>query len=384
MTVATPSDRLHDLLPSIRARRAEIEEGRRLPPDLADALRATGVYGLAVPRALGGGEGDLLDILRTIEAVAGADGSTGWCVMVGIGNNVASGYMAEAGARVVFADPGAPTAAIAAPSGRAVRVEGGVRVEGRWSFASGITHSDWVWAGCVVMRDGKPRMSGAGPEIVHVCMPVRDVEIHDTWHTSGLRGTGSQDFSAAGVFVPDERTFALLDPAGHRTEPLYRMPPLGVFVFQLVCVSLGIARAALDELVDLAQTKVPTLSPAVLADRPATQIALARAEVALGGARAFLYERVGAMWTTVRAGGAPTGRELAMARLAATAAAGTAAEVTRTASVLAGGGSVYSSSSLQRHARDAEAVTHHFTVAPHTWEDGGRILLGRDPVTAVF
>jgi alkylation response protein AidB-like acyl-CoA dehydrogenase len=277
-----------------------------------------------------------------------------------------------------------PSAGIAAPAGSAVRENGGVRVNGRWSFASGITHADWVWAGCVVMENGRPRMTPHGPEMVHACMPVGEVEIHDTWYTSGLCGTGSNDFSATDVFVPEHRLFALLDPAGHRPEPLFQMPPLGLFVYQLVSVSLGIARGALDEIGELAQTKVPSLNTAVLADKPVAQVEFARAEGALGGARAFLFDTVDDIWETVCAGRAPDARQIARGRIAAMQAAETAAAVTRTANVLGGGSSIYSSSSLQRHARDAEAVTHHFTVAPHTWEDAGRVLFGRAPVAPIF
>jgi alkylation response protein AidB-like acyl-CoA dehydrogenase len=322
--------------------------------------------------------------MRAIETVATADGSTGWCTMVGIGNNVVAGYMNESGGREVFADPTAPSAGIAAPAGAAVRVKGGVQVSGRWPFASGITHCEWVWAGCLVMENGKPRMTPHGPEIVHVCMPVKDVVVHDTWHVSGLCGTGSNDFSAKDVFVPEQRTFALLDPSGHRSEPLYRMPPLGLFVYQVVCVSLGIARSALDELTEMAQTKIPSLYTQVLADKSVVHADLARAEAALGGARSFLYDTVDGIWQSVSAGTAPTQRQLALGRAACTHAAETCAAVTRTVNVLGGGSTIYSASSLQRHARDAEAVTHHFTVAPHTWEEAGRVFLGREPIVPVF
>lgn len=375
---------IRDLIPAIRLRREEIEQARRLPRDLVDSLRQTGLFSLSVPRAIGGAEGTPLDLMRAIETVAAADGSTGWCAMIGTGNNIAAGYMSEAGAREVFRDPSAPVAGIAAPAGAAVRVDGGLRVSGRWPFASGITHCDWVWAGCMVMEDGRPRMTANGPEIVHACMPVSEVVIHDTWHVSGLCGTGSCDFSATGVFVPEQRVFALLDPSGHRAEPLYRMPPLGLFVYQVACVSLGIARGALDELALLAQTKVPSLYTAVLADKPVAQVEVARAEAALGGARSFLYDTVEELWQAVCAGLEPTGRQLALGRAAATQAADCGARVTRTASTLAGGTSIYSASSLQRHVRDAEAVTHHFTVAPHSWEEAGRVLLGRAPTVPVF
>lgn len=384
MDTAIIAKRVQDLVPAIRARRDEIEQARRLPADLAGALRQTGIFSLAVPRAIGGEEASPLELMRAIETVSAADGSAGWCVMVGLGNNVAAGYLNEAGAREVFADPTMPSAGIAAPAGAAVRENGGLRVTGRWPFASGITHSGWIWAGCLVMDNGTPRMTPHGPEIVHVCMPVGEVSIHDTWHVSGLCGTGSHDVSATDVFVPEHRTFALLDPSGHRAEPLYQMPPLGLFVYQLVCVGLGIARGAIDELAELAQSKVPTLYSEVLADKAVMHVELARAEAALGGARAFLYDTVEDLWQTVCAGREPTARQIALGRIAATHAAETAAAVTRTVNTLAGGSSIYSSSSLQRHARDAEALTHHFTVAPHVWEEAGRVLLGRQPRAPVF
>lgn len=378
------SSSVQELLPSIQTRRAEIEQARRLPRDLAETLRKTRLFALPVPRAIGGEEASPLDLMRTIESISAVDGSTGWCAMVGIGNNVVSGYMPEAGARAVFADPTAPTAGIAAPAGAAVRVDGGVRVSGRWPFASGITHAEWLWAGCLVMENGKPKMTAHGPEMVHVCMPVSEAEIHDTWHVSGLCGTGSNDFSVDDVFVPEDRTFALLDPSGHRPEPLYQMPPLGLFVYQVACVALGIGRGALDELRELAQTRVPTLYQAVLAEKAVAHVEFARAEVALGSARAYLYDAVEDIWNVVRAGAVPTARQVALGRAAATHAAETGATVARTASVLAGGTAIYSQSPFQRHARDADAVAHHFTLAPHAWEETGRVLLGRQTLAPVF
>jgi alkylation response protein AidB-like acyl-CoA dehydrogenase len=376
--------RLEGVLPAIRARREEIERERRMPKDLIDDIGKTGMFSLGVPRAIGGLEASPTEILQAAETVAMADGSTGWCAMVATANNLSAGYMNEPGAKEVFADPSAPSAGIAAPAGVATSVDGGVRVSGRWAFCSGITHCDWLWSGCLVLENGKPRMTPHGPEMIHVCMPVSDVEIHDTWFVSGLSGTGSNDVSASDVFVPEQRIFLLLDPSGHRPEPLYQMPPVGLFVSQVVAVSLGIARAALDELTELAQTKVPTLSQDVLADRPAAQIDLARAEASLAAARSFLYETVDELWQTVSAGNEPTERQLALNRIAALNAAETGAAVTRTAGVLAGGSSIYAASSLQRHMRDADAVMHHFTVAPHVWEDAGRVLLGRKPTAPVF
>ena len=376
--------RLEALLPAITARREEIEKARRLPRDLVDVLCKTGIFSLEIPRALGGKEAAPLEILQIIETIARADGSTGWCAAVAIANNGAVGFMTETGAREVFADPTAPLAGIFAPIGAAERVDGGARVTGTWPFASGVTHCDWLWAGCLVMDKGQPRMTPMGPEMIHVCLPVNAVEIRDTWHVSGLCGTGSNDVSARDVFVPEQRIFLIGDPTRQRPEPLYRMPVLGWFVSHIAAVSLGVARSALDEFIDLAQTKVPTFSTAVSADRAVAQVELARAEAALAGARAFLHATVEDLWRTVSTGGQPTSRNVALNRVAAANAVEVGAGVTRTASVLAGGSSIYAKSAFQRHMRDAEAIAHHFTVAPHVWEDAGRVFMGRQPTAPMF
>jgi alkylation response protein AidB-like acyl-CoA dehydrogenase len=372
------------VLPGIRARRDEIEAARRLPLDLVNQLRDTGVFGMSVPRVIGGTEATLTEIMRAIETVATADGSAGWCTMIGITSNAAAGYMCEPGAKEIFADPNTLVAAVAAPAGQALPIEGGVRVSGRWPFASGITHSEWVWVGALVMDGEQPRMTPNGPVIAHAFLPIRDVEIHDTWFVSGLRGTGSNDVSATEIEVPEHRVFSLFDSTGHRPEPLYQLSPAGLFVAQVASVSLGVARAAIDELIELAGAKTPAMSAAVLADKPVGQIEIARAEAALQSARSFLYDAVEGIWQTVADGTPFAARQEALLRAAGVNAAETAARVTAVVNTLGGSSSIYSSSSLQRHARDAEAITHHFTATPHVWEDVGRVLLGRAPTMPVF
>lgn len=377
--------RLQAVLPAVRSRREEIERARRLPRDLVAELSATGIFRLGLPRALGGDEATPVEIMRAIETISAADGSAGWCAMIAVGNGTVGGYMSDAGAKEVFADPALPTAGIAAPSGLAVPADGGFRVSGRWKFASGITHVDWLFAGAILMFDGKPRMTAAGiPEFVHVFMPVGELEIHDTWFASGLCGTGSNDVSANDVHVPEPRTFSLFDASTHRPEPLFQMPVLTLFAPQVAAVGLGVARAALDELAEMAGEKTPSFSAARLADKPVTQVEIARAEAQLGGARAFLHDSVEDLWQTVVAGEEPTMRRRALCRIAALQATETAARVARTASTLAGGTSIYTSSSLQRHARDADAVLHHVTQSPQHWEEAGRVLLGLEPLFPLF
>ncbi len=379
------SESIHALLPVIRARREETECERRLPRDIVNRLVESGIFGLAVPRALGGAEFDLPDQLRVIETLSSADGSTGWCAMIALGNGVFAGYMPEVGAQEVFADPCRPTAASIAPAGSAVAVDGGFRVSGRWRFASGIEHSEWVLGGCVVV-DGEEieASSREQPQMAQVFMRVDEVQIHDTWYVSGLCGTGSHDFEATEVFVPDERVVPIFDATKHRPDPLYQVPVLPLFSAHVAAVGLGIARSALDELMQLSIEKTPSFSATRMADKPVTQIEIARAEASLGGARSFLYDTLDDLWQTVAAGLEPTRRQHALCRIAAVQASETAAEVTRTVSVLAGGTSIYASSSLQRHARDADAVTHHVTQSPQMWEESGRVLMGRDPLFATY
>ena len=379
------STKLHELLPKIKERREEIEEARRLPKDLVADLAATGIFKLGIPAALGGDEASATDLMRAIETISSVDGSTGWCAMIAAGASAVTGMMTEAGYKEVFSDPAMPTAFAVPPKGIAVPVDGGYKLSGRWPFASGITHVDWVMAGCVILYDGQPRMTPIGiPEVRWAWMPVTEIEVHDTWFVNGLRGTGSNDFSAQDVFVPQHRTLHMFDPTGHRPEPIVQMPGVAGFAGQVASVGLGIARGALDDLVEIAGGKLPTMSMSTLASKASTQIEVAKLEARLSGARSFLYDTVEDIWETLLAGGEFTPRQNALARLAACEAARTAAAVAHRVNTIAGGTSLYSSSPIQRHARDADAVTHHFVVAPAVLEDVGRVLLGMDPTSPIF
>lgn len=389
MTTSTPPNSktmmkdVGALLPQIRARREEIERARQLPVDLVESLTATGVFGACVPRVYGGGEVAPDELLSTIEQISAADGSTGWCAMLAMTTGLAAGYMPEAGAREVFADPNRLRALIAEPAGAVTRVDGGIKISGRWRFGSGVNHADWMVVGGIVMEHGQPRMTPHGPEIIHGFVWMDDMEIHDTWHVSGLCGTGSHDVSCEDVFIPEQRSFSLFNPEA-RPEALYQMPGLSIVAPPVAAVGLGIARAALDELCELAQAKTPALSMVPLPQKPVMQVELARAEGELGSARTFLHETVDDVWRAVLGGNQPAARQLALVRIASNQATETSARVARMASTLAGGTSVYTASSLQRHARDADVLTHHMTQSPHVWEDAGRTLLGLDRLAPIF
>lgn len=375
---------LEELVPAIRQRRDEIERARRLPPDLVADLAATGVFRMCLPEALGGLEADPDRQVRVVESMARVDGSVGWCVMIAMGSPFLAGWLPDDGAAEIYGDPHVVTGGVTMPTGMAVPEDGGFRLTGRWSFASGVQHSAWMMAACLVLEDGRPRrLDGKLPDLHFLFVPAAELEVIDTWDVSGLRGTGSHDFTVQNVLVPARRSFRLFSPPV-RPEPLYAMPLLTLFAPHVAAVSLGIARAALDELTALAHTKKPAFRAAHLADYATVQADLARAEGHLQGARSFLYDSLGQAWDLVRAGDQPSMRLRALVRIAACSAAATAARVVDTAYTLAGGGAVYARSPLQRHLRDVHTVTQHVAVAPGTFESAGRVLLGLEPDVPLF
>jgi alkylation response protein AidB-like acyl-CoA dehydrogenase len=260
-----------------------------------------------------------------------------------------------------------------APRGAARRVDGGYRVSGRWSFCSGITHSDYLFGGCVV-NDAEPRV---------LAMPVDELEIVDTWQTIGLSGTGSHDAVAEDVFVPERRSLWLLEPP---TSPaaLYRFPILGFFALSIAAAALGNARGAIDDLQALAANKVGLGSSRKLGERSATWSVVAQHEASLRAARAFYFEAVEDAWRAAQSG-PPVSVELRTAlRLAATHATRTAADVARAMYDLGGGSAIYDDSPLQRRFRDAHAATAHFQVNAATWELCGRLLLDQPTDTTML
>jgi alkylation response protein AidB-like acyl-CoA dehydrogenase len=351
---------------------ATTERERALPAALLEELRATGLMRAGVPAALGALQAPPATTLRGAETIARGDASAGWCVSIAATSSLLSAYLPEEGAAEIFSDPQVIAAGVWAPRGKAVAVDGGVRVSGRWSFCSGIPHSQWLFAGCVLDAGGS---SADGPALRVVAMPSAELEILDTWHTSGLRGTASHDAVADDLFVPDSHLLSLMD--GPRVDaPLYRFPVFGFFALSIAAAALGNARGAIDELLELATVKVGLGSSRTLAERPATQAAVGEAEAALRAARAFFYEAVEQAWDASQQD-APVSESLRLGlRLAATHAVRSSAEVARAMYDLGGGSAIYESSPLQRRFRDAHTATAHFQVNPAIWELTGRVLLG--------
>ncbi len=369
---------VHGFLPRIRALSAEFERQRRLPLELVQEMAGAGLFRMPVPRALGGLEAEPSLIMRVVEEVSRADGSAGWVLMIG-NASVFSAYLSKQGGQEIFGtDPTVILGGSLNPRGKAVAVEGGYRVSGRWSFASGIEHCAWRLGTCIVTdAGGQPRCDERGmPEFRICCVPAADAEVIDTWSVGGLRGTGSHDFAMNDVFVPAHRTFTLGDPPQY-PGPIYRFR--GVVLFSMAAVPLGIARRAIDELVALAGGKVPVGATAPLRERASVQAQVARAEGLVRSARALLYQTLDEVWQLVLAGETVTTEQQALLRLAATHATSSAVEAVDLMYEAAGTTSLYTDSPLERAFRDVHAAAKHFAVQPATFELAGRVLLGLPP-----
>lgn len=364
-----------------RALACETEVGRRLPDELVAALRDGGLMRGGAPPEVQGSELAPAVALGCAEEVARGDASVGWCVSIAITSSLLAAYLPAAARDELFGEGKGIAAGVWAPQGTARPAGDGVLVSGRWAYCSGITHSDVLFAGCIV--DGEGRQAGERPVPAVLALRTRDLEILDTWHTLGLRGTGSHDAVADEVFVPRTRVFSLFDgPVLDR--PLYRFPIFGFFALSIAAAALGNARAAIDALVELAAGKIGLGSRRTLAERAPTQAAVTEAEASLRAARALCYESTEAAWLAAQRGG-PVSLELRSGlRVAATHAVRTSADITRSMYDLAGGSAIYDDSPLQRHFRDAHTATAHFQVNAASRELPGRILLGLDADTSML
>ncbi|WP_322796121.1 acyl-CoA dehydrogenase family protein [Tepidiforma sp.] len=354
------------------------EAGRRLAAPVVDALRQAGLFRMLVPREIGGGEATVAELVAAIEAVARGDGSAGWCLMIAATTGITAALLPKEGAVEIHGNPDSITGGMLMPKGHATRVDGGYRVTGRWAYGSGSPHCTWLLGGSpVVGNDGRPELlDGNVPHLRMFFFPAGDYRIHDTWHVSGLRGTGSHDYEVVDAFVPEYRTVPIGAARPWAEGPLYRFPLYGLLALGVAAVGLGIARDAIDELLVLARGKTPTGSRRPLAERAAAQSGIAEAEALLGSARAFLFETVGHAWERAAAGDPLTIEDRARLRLAATNAALQCARAVDICYNLGGGTSIYETSRLQRHFRDIHTLTQHVMVGQPTYEVVGRIMLG--------
>jgi len=312
--------------------------------------------------------------------------------MIGCDGGYVTAFLDEDVARAMYPDILVATGAAATTTGKAVRVPGGYRVNGRFPFVSGCQHCEWLWAGCTVIENGVPKVDGNGvPETRQCLMRLSQCEILDTWHTTGLRGTGSNDVAVHDVFVGQEHSFSFQDPELiKRSGPLYAFPFL--FVAKGPAPALGIARHAIDAVIESAAGKPARRytvgerveAPKMLRDDVYVQEAVGRAETLLAAARAYFFDVMGDLWATLTDGRQPSERQLALFTSAFTHIVGVCVEVVQLVYKAAGGGAVYQKGPLDRCLRDVLTMNQHVIGTLRTYEMAGRLLLGLEPLRWLF
>ena len=366
---------------SFAQRSAEFEQARRLPADVSDAMAKAGIYRMFVPQSLGGSETSPLVSSQVFETLAQGDAACGWVAFIAATSGSSLARIETSVAKQMFTSPETMLAGVFAPNGKAVKTGDDYILNGQWQWGSGTQNADWVLAGSMVIDPQQP--ADAKPR-AHMCLVPKDaIEFLDTWHSTGLRGTGSTDFKLTDQRVPSAHIVGL-EVRKMPDTPLFQFPNFTLLALGIAAVSMGIARAALDEFVALAQEKKRASSSTTIAERSHTQMQIATAEAKLRSARAFYYDSLEQAWSRATAGDPVEIDQRRNLRLATTHAVMASAEVVDCAYNLAGGVSVYQTSNLQRHFRDIHVATQHIMVAPSTLETTGRLFLGLPTNTATL
>ena len=367
----TPVERAETLVPLVREQADRAEALRHLPAEVAAAFSRERLYRIAAPAVCGGESADPMMQIATIEAIARADGSAGWNLMIGIES---FGLIAPAFKQCLdlIADPSVVMCSSTAAVGRAEKCAGGYRVKGQWQFVSGC-HNSQIFGATVRLYDQGEPIEGVGN--VYAILPLGQFEIVDTWHTSGLCGSGSHDVRVDDVVVPQERIVA---PIGGYIDdsPLLRFPLGARLAYNKVAVALGIARAACDAFAALAEGKVPRFTSKMLKTRAPAQRAIAQAEIRVRGSRALLFEQAEALWDAVVAGHGIPATQLALFQAGCSDAVAGCAQAVDLVCDAAGTTANVKGHPLERLARDARVVRQHVTVASFHLDDCGRVLLG--------
>lgn len=376
MDMSTLLSAIDKRAPAIVARAAEIDAGRRLPADIARDLAADGLFNILRPASLGGYQMAPRDVMALLVRLAEVDASVGWCVMIGTTSTLGAAYMEEDAAREVFGNPEHIHGGVFAPMGKAADHGDHYVLDGRWQWGSGSANCDWLGGGAMILCDWEMQRGANGAPVHRMLFfPADRVEFIDTWHVSGLQGTGSGDFAVSGLKVPKAHSVSFISDTPRDTGALYKFPLFGLLSLGVASVALGNARGALAEGKALLTAKRTTGGARSQAQRATVQADFAKAQARLLAAQALLEKAVDAAWDQAEGHDAITTECRADLRLACAHVAHVAADTAKSAYTLGGGSAVYLNNSLQRRFRDAHVATQHLVVAPATFELAGRVLL---------
>jgi indole-3-acetate monooxygenase len=380
-------ERARELGPALAHAAEEIERRRELPAEIVDAFVERGLFRLLLPHSLGGAELAPFLYVPVVEEIARHDASTAWCLGQACGCTMTSAYLDPEVAREVFGGKRGIVAWGPPGPAEARTVPGGYRLTGTWSFASGSHHATWLGAHVAILSpDGTPQLRpDGGPVVRTVLFPKASAKFVDIWHVIGLRGTGSDSYTVTDLFVPEKYT-VLRDAAVKPRQPglLYAFSSSNIYASGFAGVALGIARSALDALVELARDKIPRGAKRTLRDNNVVQAQVSQSEARLCGARAFLLSSLDEIWREVSGPKRLTIDHNTTVRLASTWAIHQAREVVDAAYHAAGATAIFESNPFERRFRDIHTVIQQYQGRQAHFETVGQALLGLEPEGAMF
>ena len=382
-TGAVLLERAQSLLPDIRARVSETENGRQVPAETIAAMREAELFKAGRPERFGGYEIGMDELTAIIAEIATACASSAWVYGVLCDHNISLGmFSAKVQDEIWSDDPETLVSSGIAPAGKAERVDGGYKLSGQWSFSSGSAHAQWVFVQSIL----PPERDGGPPMPTYFVLPRSDYEILDTWYVMGLAGTGSNDIKIEDAFVPEHRTMPVADAnegtgPGTKVNPglLYRLPRTSTVPYTLVSPAVGIARGLYDTYV--AQMRARHSRGVKLAEQATIQMRVAEASAEIDAAT-LLLQRAGAeTMEAMRRDGKLTMEHRARNRRDMGYIVKLCVSAADRLFSATGGAGLYAGNDMQRMFRDVRAVSAHYI---NSWDIAGttygRIALGLDPV----
>jgi len=359
------------LLADIRERRQEFEDQQFVSQDIVERFRKIGVYRAMVPKEMGGDERSPAEFLQMVEAVAAADGSSGWVASFGMNPAYLAALPIETVKEVWKEGPDIVFAGGIFPTQPAKRVDGGFIVSGRWKFGSGSMGASLIGVG-IQPDNGEPLPRMA-------VMPAEKVRIEPNWDVIGMVGTGSHDMVVEEVFVPEDWTFVRGGKPNIDSD-FFRYPSLSFAAQVLSVTTAGLAREALDVVQGMAAGRKSVTGAPNMGEREYVQIEIAKAEARLRSSRAFFYETTEDVWSTIKSGETPTPDQVSLLRLSTTHLTHECAESIRTAYQVAGMTSTYTEHPLCRIMRDSMMATQHAFMGAVTLKNAGAMFFGHEPL----
>jgi 3-hydroxy-9,10-secoandrosta-1,3,5(10)-triene-9,17-dione monooxygenase len=373
------------LQPALRERRQEADELRRLPDATVEDLHRLGIFASVLPPELGGEGRGIDDLFEVVVALGRGDGATSWCAGNWTIHNVLLAMFPVQAQQEVFGNASGRLPLIStgfSPArGQTTPADGGVTLSGQWDFASGIDHSDWV----VVAA-----MSERGP-LAHL-VPVSEMEIIDTWHTGGLRGTGSKDVATAGLFVPEHRLLPLAsaisgDHVGRELydNPYLKLPLTSVFHVGLIGTMIGMAYGALDVFIETTAAKVGGLSGIKVATRTEVHHRIGEASAEVNAAYLATRATFAEQREVITAGREVTLLDRTRWRRDASWASKISLQAIDRLFQVGGAHSLWMDDQLHQYHRDAHAASHHYGLAYDAlFVAHGQAALGQEPTVPML